>query len=405
MRSHLSTRQPLAPWCLIGAMSIAPVLAFSAPPLEAQERPLPTQNAMAGASVFGTEGCVKCHAIDGLGGTEGPDLARFPTSRTFYDLAAAMWNHLPAMVSRMRDLGIREPHLSDRETGDLIAFLFSLDYFDTPGDTVRGRDLFDTKRCVLCHQIGGVGGVVGPSLSTSGTIQAPIEFATAMWNHGPAMSGAMQARGIARPRFTGTELRDLIAYIKTDKQGFPSGPLYVLPGLAGEGRQVFVEKTCNNCHDVEGLGAHAAPDLADRGVSGSLLTFAAAMWNKAPAMTASMRARGLSVPALSPTEMADLVGYLYSVKYFTQSGDVRRGRQRIRTKGCLGCHTLDGRGTGGAREFREMPPFRTPAAITAALWNHVLLGEQGGTAVDWPVFKADEIADVAAFLMSLSGGR
>ncbi|MDH3290991.1 MAG: cytochrome c [Gemmatimonadota bacterium] len=405
MRSRLLDRRRLAQWYLIGAACLVPVLACPATTLAAQERPLPTQNAMAGARVFGSEGCVKCHAIDGLGGTEGPDLASFPTSRTFYDLAAAMWNHLPAMVTRMRELGISKPHLSERETGDLIAFLFSLNYFDTAGDTASGRALFDENRCILCHQVGGVGGVVGPNLSISGTIQAPIEFATAMWNHGPAMSEAMQARGVARPRFTGSQLRDLIAYIKTDKEGLPSGPLYVLPGLAGEGRQVFVEKTCNNCHDVEGLGAHAAPDLADRGVSGSLLTFAAAMWNKAPAMTASMRAKGLSVPSLTPTEMADLVGYLYSVKYFTQSGDARRGRQRVRTRGCLACHTLDGRGTGGAGEFRDMPRFTTPAAITAALWNHVLLGEQGGTAVDWPVLKAGEIADLAAFLMSLSAGR
>ncbi len=404
MRSHLSTRNPPALWCLIGALCLAPTL-IRPVVSEAQERRLPTQNAMAGARVFGSEGCVKCHAIDGLGGTEGPDLARSPESRTFYDLAAAMWNHLPAMVVRMRELGISEPHLSERETGDLIAFLFSLDYFDTPGDTIRGHDLFQEKRCVLCHQVGGVGGVVGPGLSTSPTVRAPIEFATAMWNHGPAMTNAMQARGIARPRFSSTELRDLIAYIKTDREGFPSGPSYVLPGLAGEGRQVFVEKTCNTCHDVEGLGAHAAPDLADRGVSGSLLTFAASMWNKAPAMTASMRTRGLSVPTLTPTEMADLVGYLYSVKYFTQSGDARRGRQRIRSGGCLACHTLDGRGTGGAAEFRDMPPFTTPAAITAALWNHVLLGEQGGTAVDWPLLSAGQIADIAAFLMSLSGAR
>ena len=30
---------------------------------------------------------------------------------------------------------------------------------------------------------------------------------------------------------------------------------------------------------------------------------------------------------------------------------------------------------------------------------------QGGTAADWPVLKAGEIADLAAFLMSLSAGR
>ena len=153
---------------------------------------VPAQNAMAGAQVFGSEGCVKCHAINGLGGTEGPDLASFPRARTFYDLAAAMWNHRPSMVQRMREFGIEQPHLTARETGDLIAFLYTLDYFDPAGDGGKGEELFAEKHCIICHQVGGVGGVVGPDLASRGQFVAPIQVAAAMWNHGPAMSEAMQ---------------------------------------------------------------------------------------------------------------------------------------------------------------------------------------------------------------------
>jgi mono/diheme cytochrome c family protein len=128
----------------------------------AQAPPEPAVNAAAGSRVFGAKGCVKCHAVKGLGGSEGPDLGRTPRLRSFYDLAADMWNHGPEMVERMRELDIRRPHLSPQETGDLIAFLFTVEYFDPPGNPDAGEAVFNEKRCVLCHQVGGVGGVVGP---------------------------------------------------------------------------------------------------------------------------------------------------------------------------------------------------------------------------------------------------
>jgi mono/diheme cytochrome c family protein len=373
-----------------------------APILGQVVRSQPTQNALAGAQVFGSEGCVKCHAIKGLGGTEGPDLARFPRARTFYDLAAAMWNHLPGMVQRMRELGIEQPHLTGRETGDLIAFLYTLDYFDPAGDGGKGEELFAERHCIVCHQVGGVGGVVGPDLASRGQFVAPIQVAAAMWNHGPAMSEAMQARGIGRPRFTGDELADLIAYLESDSLKVVSGPLYVVPGLVGDGRRVFSEKGCIGCHAVQGSGSRFGPDLAERGVHRSLLAFAAAMWNKAPEMIQAMRQRGISVPQLRPEEMADLVGYLYSVKYFAQAGDPERGRRRVWDKGCLDCHSLDGRGGSAAGDIAEARGLSSPAAVIAALWNHTLLKDEvGGSVISWPVFQRAEMADLAAFLQSL----
>ncbi len=69
------------------------------------------QNPLAGSRVFGAKGCVKCHAVNGVGGALGPDLGRTPLSRSFFDFAAAMWNHLPKMAERMRQLEIPHPHL------------------------------------------------------------------------------------------------------------------------------------------------------------------------------------------------------------------------------------------------------------------------------------------------------
>src|ERR1700758_3425391 len=91
------------------------------------------QDPLAGARVFGAKGCSKCHSVNGVGGKIGPDLARIARPRTFYDLAADMWNHLHKMTAKMLELGITRPRLDSREAADLVGFLFTLNYFDTPG--------------------------------------------------------------------------------------------------------------------------------------------------------------------------------------------------------------------------------------------------------------------------------
>src|SRR2546422_3651588 len=98
----------------------------------------PAQDPVSGSHIFGARGCSKCHSINGVGGKVGPDLGRIQRPRSFYDLAAAMWNHLPRMVERMRQLKIERPFLTPWETGDLIAFLYTLDYFDPPGHAQVG---------------------------------------------------------------------------------------------------------------------------------------------------------------------------------------------------------------------------------------------------------------------------
>jgi mono/diheme cytochrome c family protein len=368
----------------------------------AQQDLVPAQNAMAGAQVFGDKGCNQCHALRGLGGTEAPDLAQGASARTFYDLAAAMWNHLPAMIERMDERSMKHPTLNERESGDLIAFLHSLGFFDPVGDPDNGKEVFATKGCVSCHQIGGVGGVVGPDLGTTGRSVAPIQVATAMWNHGPSMSAMMEERGIARPRFSPAELNDLIAYIEVQKAAISSEPVHVLPGLFGNGARLFTEKGCVECHAAHGAGGHEAPDLAGRGVSSSMLGFAAAMWNKAPSMTAAMRARGLTPPQLEAREMADIIAYLYSVRYFTDPGSTRQGRNLLQAKGCTGCHALDGQGGSDAPDLAGVRRLDSPAAVIAALWNHGTV--EGGIPSDgsWPTLAAADVANLSEFLETMS---
>ena len=367
----------------------------------------PTQDPLAGSRVFGSKGCVKCHAVNGAGGKVGPDLGRVERPRSFYDLATALWNHAPRMAQRMAQLGIARPQLDARETGDLVAFLFTLDYFDPRGNAAAGRRLFTERRCVVCHQVGGTGGIVGPSLDALKQYGSPIYLATAMWNHGPRMAEVMAARGIPRPTFKDGELLDLIAYVNAASPVLPEGPLYVLPGRPTAGRLLFVQKRCVECHAAGGQGGRIGPDLAERSLHRSLTQFATAMWNKAPAMLEAMRAQGIAVPQLRPEEMADIVAHLYSVRYFAQAGDARKGAAVATAKGCLGCHGLYGERGKAANDLAQAKGLESPAAVLSALWNHSFVKDArpDRARAPWPEIRADEMADLVVYLQSLRRPR
>jgi mono/diheme cytochrome c family protein len=380
----------------VGAMALVTLL-LGAPLVEAEPLFGPTQDPLAGSRLFGAKGCVQCHAIKGVGGHVGPDLGRIERPRSFYDLAASMWNHAPRMADRVRQLKVPRPTLEARESGDLVAFLFTVDYFERRGDAEVGRRLFRDKRCIVCHQAGGVGGVIGPNLDVIGARATPISLAAAMWNHGPQMAEVMQARKIARPTFKAGELRDLLAYVASATP--QDEPLYVIPGDREEGRRLFAEKRCADCHGASGHGG-IAPDLTDRRLGGSTLDLAAAMWNKAPGMTAAMRARGIPVVQLRPAEMADILAFLYAVRYVGPGGDPRRGVLVATDKGCLGCHALAGERGKPASDLTRSRQLDSPGTILGALWNHAFL-ETRPTPTRWAPMSGEQMADLIAYLQSL----
>ena len=331
----------------------------------------------------------------------GLDSETSPETWAFYGIAADMWNHMPVMASSMDELGIERPHLGPGEIADLVVFIFNRSNPMAPGDAISGKSLFAEKQCIRCHQVGGVGGVAGPSLDLTSEFHSSIRLATVIWNHGPAMSEAMRARGIQRSTLTGPELVDLFAYFSSaaDASQEIAGP--VLPGSAGRGRDLYRSKGCRGCHGSEGRGGRG-PNLARQDRTWDPTGFAAAMWNKAPAMMAQMQAGGLRAPRLTSAEMADIVAYLYSLRYFEGAGDPELGRGTIRDKGCLGCHSLGGEGYGSAQELTRTPELDTSVSVIAALWNHVVLlqdlPEEGERR--WPSFEESEMANLVSFFQA-----
>ena len=378
-------------------VAAAAVLAGSVGVAWAQS-PSPGQDPIAGSRVFDAKGCVKCHALNGSGGKIGPDLARISRPRSFHDLAAAMWNHLPRMTERMKQLGITRPQLEPDEAKNLVGFLYTVGYFDRPGNGENGKRLFTAKRCMECHGPAGP----GPSVDHLKQFGSPLYAAAALWNHGPQMADAMKAKGIERPTFTALELRDLIAYL-SPATGTVAGAVFVLPGNAESGRMLFAEKQCVQCHSVGGAGGSVGPSLTDKGVRRSPIEFAAVIWNKAPAMAAAMAARSITLPPLGPADMADLVAYLYSSGYFAAPGSPSRGWATLSAKGCLACHGVYGERGKSASDLTRAKGMDSPAGVLAALWNHTVVTAPapGGGKAPWPTFQAQEMADLVALLQGI----
>ena len=378
--------------------------AVLAAPAAAQTPFTPGYDTSAGARVFEDKGCVRCHTTNPAdGGKPGPNLANSPRPRTFFDLAAALWNHAPQMAARMRTLSLPRPRLDAKESGDLSAFLFSIDYFGGRGRVDAGQRLFVEKRCVTCHAVGSAGGSVGPPLDRMKAVASPIYLATLMWNHGPQMTDAMKARGVERPSFKAGELTDLIAYLDRASPPPAHGPVYVLPGRADGGLRVFTEKRCIECHTIGGGGKPGTTNLSERAGRKSVTEFAAAMWNKAPAMQAEMAKRGIQVPTIAVDEMADVVALLYSVQYFARSGDPAKGVAVATSKGCLGCHGLYGERGKPAGDLATARGLETPASILAGLWNHAFIDDPrpADARRELRRLSGDEMADLVAYLRSL----
>ena len=113
----------------------------------------------------------------------------------------------------MASKGMERPSLSSKEMGDLVAYLFSIRYFDEPGDPVRGKGIFTSKQCHICHGRGKK-----PSLADLKGQISPIFMAQAMWNHGPTMFERMRKARMTWQKIDGRELVDLMEYLN---QGMP----------------------------------------------------------------------------------------------------------------------------------------------------------------------------------------
>lgn len=145
-------------------------------------------SAETGKELFDLKGCGDCHRGSN-------SLARRTSARTLNDFAAAMWNHAQSMLQK-------PPALSEAEMNRIVGYVWSLQFFDEPASASRGKKVFDAK-CAACHKSAPPAAGAGAFGLVSGLSQ-----------HGPTMLGQMQQKQVQWPRFAGTEMADLLAYLR-----------------------------------------------------------------------------------------------------------------------------------------------------------------------------------------------
>lgn len=267
-------------------------------------------DASAGKEKFTQKGCVACHALGTKNRTVGPDLTKLESFVSPLDIGRAIWNHGPAMLTRMRQLNITPPVFVEGDLADLSAYI-RREVGDrswqgrllAPGNPNNGRVVFEAKGCTKCHSFRGQGGVGGPDLSHSDLHRSAEGIAGTMWNHALNMNEAMLERGVGWPNFSTAELADLIAF------------LYFLPyrdseGDAARGAEVFTDRACGSCHTPNPNATHPGPDLATTPAARAPAALVADMWNHAPVMKEAILGEGLPWPELSSEDLRDLFAYL-----------------------------------------------------------------------------------------------
>lgn len=355
-----------------------------------------------GSRLFVSKGCVRCHALQGEGGKIGPDFGRVDLGNTQLDMAAKLWNHIPSMNVGMERARMIKPNMTGQEFTEISAYLYFLKFFDEPGDATRGRSIFNEKGCSSCHSLSGKGREGEPGLDQFPQNISPVFLTQSIWNHGPVMIAHMVKVGMKWPEFKGTEMMDLLEYIKVNTKGAKE-TAFITPGNPREGKQVFVAKGCIKCHAVRGEGGKEAEDLGKRAKTfyKSLTQIASIMWNKGPSVLGKMSQTQTGIPKFTPKEMADLIAYLYFLHFIDEPGNPVNGKRIFSESGCSKCHGLEGKpGEMMTISLSKYQKAVSPMDIVASLWNHSTeiekaMREKG---ISWPRFKKGELADLLEFI-------
>jgi mono/diheme cytochrome c family protein len=375
----------------------------------ATPRPVaPASTMPADWDVLAKKGCARCHRVRGMGdGAAGPDLGRLRSGTGFFEIAAAMWNHLPRMRQQARERGVEWPLLTPQELSNVIALVFTAQREVVPGDPALGAALFVTKRCERCHSVRGTKGPLGPPLEELKRSISPVLLAAVMWNHATQMGEATGAADVGGIAFAGTELPDLVAYILAagrDPRGEASPTVF---GVADRGSQLFSEKGCASCHNAGGSGPGRAASLGPRASGASVTELAGRLWNHGAALRTDVTTHGSRMPRLTGQEMADITAYLHASFYFDRvQGDGRRGERRVRDKGCLRCHSIYNKGGRAAPDFATSNVVSSQAGQVSAMWNHGRQMENLAKrrAMVLPMLTAQELSDITQYLAGLGSG-
>jgi cytochrome c2 len=370
----------------------------------AEDKYLIPGDARKGWEVFSQKGCIQCHGMAEKGKKSiAPDLSRSPSSHlSSGGLAAAMWNHAPEMWEKMSAKLIEFKRLNDTEMANLFAFLYFMRYLDEPGNAAKGKEVLKTKGCIECHSIGETNGKIGPDLATWAEYTNPLLWVQMMWNHALKMKDAMDKVTIAWPKLEKNDVVDIIAYIRTFKSS-KKEDVFLAMGDPTEGKQLFSQKGCAQCHATQGTGKTKGANLGvqKKDFPPTIGQFASLMWDHFPQMFNEMKKENIKIPELSAKNIADITAYLFSIRYFDPIGDSIFGKKLFQEKRCIICHDVrkDVEGKKEGPNLAKLKGIVSPIYMATALWNHgpKMIGIMKERNIKWQKITDKELIDLIAY--------
>ncbi len=298
-----------------------------------------------------------------------------------------------------------------------------------------GKELFEAKGCLGCHQVNGKGGTRGPELSDLGNASFHVKMPLAesrehlLHEFDENVNLAFIYEAVKDPHaqpknsamvdynFTKEEAKKLTVFLKSlTEDSIPQDLIAestekILSSSLERGAQMY-GMYCSACHGAQGEGTHLE-ELGKIGPAIGNTEFLSIADDKLLNHFISY-ARGGDMPAFKTTggltdeEINDIVEYIQSFRMTppsleevrTVKGNAKYGEVFFATN-CASCH-----GSGGSHDKDLIGPTLNNTTLlglaTEEFWYKTIVHGRRGTAMpSWHFLDKYKIADVMAFLESL----
>ncbi len=221
-------------------------------------------------------------------------------------------------------------------------------------DPQRGEQVLREQNCLSCHNVRGEGELKAPDLASRLIDRyTPAQLASSLWNHLPQMWTAMSRELVARPRPTVRDAEDLFGFLYVAHFLNPAG-------TQARGERAFEQRGCAACHS-------AGPGNPVENWRGIRDPFALVqqMWNHAGLMRNAREQRGVVFEKLSSRDLSDLTAFASkgAAKATPVTLPESAQGEALFKSNCGGCHPA-------IVNLQKRLQDRTPAEISAGLWNH-----------------------------------
>ena len=142
------------------------------------------------------------------------------------------------------------------------------------------------------------------------------------------------------------------------------------------------------------------PDLREADYNQSVSQIGAVIWNHIPEMWEMMKDNDIAIPELVEKEVADLIAFIYFLKFLQVKGSAQDGKEVFAIKGCINCHQIGNEGGDIGTPVSEMQNIKSALEFSQIIWNHASIMEEYMSEYNlpWPEFDKTEMEDLFAFL-------